>query len=182
MPAPFLGVTHHGVVDRPVVGHARNATGILSELVHVGASRIRLGGIGDRRPRHRSRLRHRTVGVVAHGCGIALGALGHGSYHARIDRVRTEHSVDVRIAAHTLERKAKGVLGERKVPGVIGQDLLGMDDDLRFVCIVAIGEGCDLIGNIRIVSTRASLHSCTTFTLLTTRAPACLSSTTTVAV
>ena len=25
-----------------------------------------------------------------------------------------------------------------------------MDDDLRFVCIVAIGEGCDLIGNIRI--------------------------------
>ena len=139
-----LGVTHHGVVDRPVVGHARNATAILSELVHVGASRIRLGGIGDRRPCHRA------VGVVAHGCGIVLGALGHGSLDARVDLIGIERCIVVRIAAHTLERKAKGVLGERKAPGVVGQDLLSMDDNLRFVCIVAIGEGCDLIGNIRI--------------------------------
>ena len=83
----LLGVTHHGVIDRSIVVHARSATGTLSELVHVGASRIRLGGIGDFRPRHC------TVGVIAHGCGVALG---HGSRHARIDRIGVERCVDIR--------------------------------------------------------------------------------------
>ena len=141
----LLGVTHHGVVDRPVVGHARNATGILSELVHVGASRIRLGGIGDRRPRHRA-----IISVVAHGRGVALGVLGHGGLDARVDLIGIERCIVVRIAAHALERKAKGVLGKWERPGVVSQDLLGMDDNLRFVRIVAIGEGCDLTGNIRL--------------------------------
>ena len=151
----LLGVAHQGIIDRPVVGHARNATEILSELVHVGASRIRLGGIGDRRPCHR------TVSVVAHGYGIVLGTLGHGSRHARIDRIGTERSVDVRIAANALERKAKGVLGKRETPGVVGQNLSSMDGDLRFVCIVVVGEGCNLTGNIRLgIGTRvvALLH------------------------
>ena len=142
----LLGVTHHGVIDRSVVGHARNTAGILlSKLVHVGASRIRLGGIGDRRPRHRA-----IISVVAHGRGVALGVLGHGGLDAHVDLIGIERCIVVRIAAHALERKAKGVLGKWERPGVVSQDLLGMDDNLRFVRIVAIGEGCDLTGNIRL--------------------------------
>ena len=149
----LLGVTHHGVVDRPVVGHARNTTGILSKLVNVGASRIRLGGIGDRRPGHRA------IGVIAHGRGVALGALGHGGRHVWVDRIEAEHCVGICVAAHALERKAKGVLGKRERPGVIGQVLLGMDDDAMFVRIVTVGEGCDLIGNIRLgLDTRVVTH------------------------
>ena len=111
----LLGVAHHGVIDRLVVVHALlNATEILSELVHVGASRISLGGIGDRRPRHR------TVGVIAHGRGVALGALRHGGLDALVDLIGIERCIVVRIAAHTLELKAKGVLGKRETPGVVG--------------------------------------------------------------
>ena len=153
----LLGVAHHGVIDRSVVvvGHARNATEILSKPVHVGASRIRRGGIGDRRPRHRA------VGVVAHGCDVALGALRHGGLDARCDRLGVERCVVVRIATHTLKRKAKGVLGKRERPGVVGQVLLSMDDDAVFVRIVAVGEGCDLIGNLcgsRFACVVAHLH------------------------
>ena len=138
----LLGVAHHGIIDRPVIGHARDTAGILSELVHVGASRIRLGGIGDRRPRHRA------VGVVAHGRNVALGALGHGGFDARVDRIGAERCVGIRIAAHAFERKAKGVLGKREGPGLIGQALLSMDDDVLLILVVVIGEGCYLIGNL----------------------------------
>ena len=111
----LFGVAHHSVIDRSVVGHARNTAGILSELVNVSASRIRLGGIGDRRPGHRA-----IIGVVAHGRGVALGTLRHGGLDARYDRLGVERCVVVRIAAHTLKRKAKGVLGKRETPGVVG--------------------------------------------------------------
>ena len=154
------GVAHHSVIDRSVVGHACDAAGILSKLVHVGASRIRLGSIGDRRPRHRT-----VFGVVAHGRGIALSALGHGGRHARVDRIGIERCFVVRIAAHTLELKAKGVLGKREGPGLVGQDLLGMDDDVLLMLVVAIGEGRGLVGNLcgsriaRIVTHLHHLHA-----------------------
>ena len=138
----LFGVAHHSVIDRPVIGHARDTAGILSELVHVGASRVRLGGIGDRRPRHR------TVGVVAHGRNVALGALGHGGFDARVDRIGAERCVGIRIAAHAFERKAKGILGKREGPGLVGQVLLSMDDDVLLMLVVAIGEGCYLNGNL----------------------------------
>ena len=142
----ILGVANHGVIDRPVVCHARDPVGflgqLLGKLVYVGTPRIRLGGIGDRRPRHRA------VGVVAHGGGVVLGTLGHGSRHVCVDRIGVERCVDIHKAANALERKVKSVLGKRERPGVVGQDLLSMDDDLRFVRIVAVGEGCDLIGNL----------------------------------
>ena len=113
----LLGIAHHGVIDRSVVshavGHARNAAGILGELVHVGASRIRLGGIGDRRPRHRA------IGIVAHGGSVAFGALGHGSRHVLINRIEAERSTVIRIAAHTLELKTKGILGKLERPRVV---------------------------------------------------------------
>ena len=155
----LLGVAHHGIIDRPVIGHARDTAGILSELVHVGASRIRLGGIGDRRPRHRA------VGVVAHGRNVALGALGHGGFDARVDRIGAERCVGIRIAAHAFERKAKGVLGKRERPRPVGQILLSMDDDVLLMLVVAIGEGCYLIGNLlislgaRVVTHLRHLHA-----------------------
>ena len=151
----LLGVAHHGVIDRSIVGHARNAAGILGELVNVGTSRIRLGGIGDRRPRHR------TVGVIAHGRGVTLGTLRHGGRHVLIDRIEAEYRAGICIATHALELKVKGILSKRERPGVVGQVLLGMDDDAMFVRIVAVGEGCALTGNIRLgVDTRvvALLH------------------------
>ena len=151
----LLGVAHHGVIDRSIVGHARNAAGILGELVNVGTSRIRLGGIGDRRPRHR------TVGVIAHGRGVTLGTLRHGGRHFLIDRIEAEYRAGICIATHALELKVKGILSKRERPGVVGQVLLGMDDDAMFVRIVAVGEGCALTGNIRLgVDTRvvALLH------------------------
>ena len=151
----LLGVAHHGVIDRSVVvvGHARNATETLSKPVHVGASRIRLGGIGDRRPCHR------TVSVVAHGRGVALGTLWHGGRHVLIDRIEVEYRTGICIATHALELKVKGILGKRERPGVVGQVLLGMDDDAMFVRIVTVGEGCDLIGNIRLgLDTRVVTH------------------------
>ena len=141
----LFGIAHHGVIDRFVTGHARDVAGILSKLVHVGASRIRLGGIGDRRPCHRA------VGVIAHGRGVALGALRHGGRHARVDRLGVERRVVVRIAAHTLKRKAKGALGKRERSGVVGQDLLGMDDDALLMLVVTVGKGCDLTGDLDIL-------------------------------
>ena len=111
----LLGVAYYGVINRSVVGHTRDAAGILSELVNVSASRIRLGGIGDRRPGHRA-----IIGVVAHGRSVALGTLRHGGLDARYDRLGVERCVVVRIAAHTLKRKAKGILGKQEGPGVVG--------------------------------------------------------------
>ena len=110
----LLGVAHHGVIDRSVVGHTRDAAGILSELVNVSASRIRLGGIGDRRPGHRA-----TNGVVAHGRGVALGTLRHGGRHVLIDRIEAEYRVGIRIATHALERKGKSIPGKRERSGVV---------------------------------------------------------------
>ena len=149
----LFGIAHHGVIDRFVAGHARDVAGILSELVHVGASRIRLGGIGDRRPCHR------TVGVIAHGRGVALGALRHGGLDARYDRIGIERCFVVRIAAHTLELKAKGVLGKRERSGVVGQDLLGMDDDVLLMLVVTVGEGRGLTGDLgSLISTGIVTH------------------------
>ena len=140
----LLGIAHHGVIDRSVVGHARNAAGILNKPVHVGTSRILVGGIRDFRPSHRAI-------DVAHGDSVALGALGHGGRHALIDRIGVEHSAVIRIATHALERKAKGILGKRERPGVVGQDLFGLDGDVRFVLIVAVGEGCGLTSDLDIL-------------------------------
>ena len=108
----LLGIAHHGVIDRFVVGHARNAAGNLSKPVHVGTSRIRLGGIRDIRPSHRAI-------DVANVHGVAFGALGHGGRHALIDRIGVEHRIDIRIATHALERKGKSILGKRERPGVV---------------------------------------------------------------
>ena len=157
----LLGVAHHGVIDRCVVGHARDIiVGALSEHIHVGASRIRLEGIGNRRPRHR------TVGVVAHGGGVVLGALRHGGLDALVDRIGAERCVGIRIAAHALERKAEGILGKGEfLPGVVGQFLLGMDGDVPLILVVAIGEGSYLIGNLllslgaRVVTYLHHLHA-----------------------
>ena len=159
----ILGVANHGVIDRPVVGHARDPVGflgqLLGKLVYVGTPRIRLGGIGDRRPRHRA------VGVVTHGGGVVLGTLGHGSRHVCVDRIGTKHCASIRISAHALELKAKGVLGKREGPRVVGQVLLGMDDDVLLILVVVIGEGRGLDGNLscsrfaRIVAYLRHLHA-----------------------